>query len=84
MADDTPSVMHRALEDLNEGLRALLGNARTSPGFLDALLDNRSADPQPRGAARTSGFGSRRGTRPRVAATRRPRRPMKSHLVLLK
>ena len=84
MADDTRSELRRALDDLSEGLSALLGFGHGNPGFVDELLERPSGDLPPRGAARGRGLTSPRRTGPRVAGTtRRLGRSRKNHLSLV-
>ena len=84
MNDDTRSVLRRALDDLNEGVRTLLGLVQASPAFVDELLERRTEDRRAPGAGRGCSLARPRGVGLRVPGTRRPRRSRVNHLSLLK
>ena len=85
MANQERSELHRAFDDLNEGLRALLGMARSHPQIVDELLDRRTEDPQPRGTYRARGLPAPRAVGKGIARrAKRFGRPGKKHLSLVK
>lgn len=83
MAYRTRSPLSRALDDLNEGVRALFGT-RSTPEIVEALLEERLETQQPCDTPRKRARTARRAAGSRIAGARRPRRLRKNHLSLVK
>ena len=79
MADDSRSELHRALADLNEGVRALSGLGKTHPSFVDELLERHAEDRAP-----LRQVSSLRRTTPKTVGTSRRGRSKVNHLALVK
>ena len=79
MPDDNRSELQRAFDNLNEGVRSLLGLGRTNPILVDDLLERPPVVPP-----RAHRVSEPRRTVLRIAGTARSERPKANYLSLVK